>query len=228
MGKSNQGKQRKPIAFSLSQNTAPVWFQIIRLGCSTERYSALAPPTPAPPAFTIFLVQWDKEMKEQWRTPSAKQQKCSPLPGGFPGNTVQVSGVSPLPYKGPKISGIVCCSSVSAKCRNCVSRSQKRITGFPLWATKTMCGSRAELPPQEDAQLEIRFSGSEDVLGHSASPGQCLQAYMASFTQKNPCKMPSLAFLLWQSSFNHRITTDFFNLIVLLIKIGGKWGNNGD
>lgn len=85
-----------------------------------------------------------------------------------------------------------------------------------------MCGSRAELPPQEDAQLEIRFSGSEDVLGHSASPRQCLQAYMASFTQKKPCKMPSLAFLLWQSSFNHRITTDFFNLIVLLIKIGGK------
>lgn len=227
MGKSNQGKQRKPIAFSLSQNMAPVWFQIIRLGCSTERYSALAPRTRAPLAFTIFSVQWDKEMKEQC-SPCAKQQKWSLLPGRFPGNTVQVSGVSPLPYKGTKISWIVCCSSVSTKCRNCVSRSQKRITGFPLWATKTTCRSRAELPPQEDAQLEIRFSGSEDVLRHIASPGQCLQAYVASFTHKKTRKMRSLAFLLWQSSFNHRITTDFFNLIVLLIKIGGKWGNNGD
>jgi len=51
-------------------------------------------------------------MKEL-RSPCAKQQKWSPLPGDFPGNTVQVSGFSPLPYKGTKISWIVCCGSVA-------------------------------------------------------------------------------------------------------------------
>lgn len=112
MGRSNQGKQRKPTALPLSQSMARVWFQIIRPGSSAEIYLALAPETHAPLAFTIFLVQWDKEMKEL-RSPCAKQQKWSPLPGSSPENTVRVSGVSPLPYKGTKISWIAYCSSVA-------------------------------------------------------------------------------------------------------------------
>lgn len=89
---------------------------------------APTPETPAPLASTVFLVQRDKEMKEQ-QSPWAKEQKWSPFPGGFPGNTVQVSGDSPLPYKGTKISRMVYCSSVALKA-GMVLAGHKR--GFPV------------------------------------------------------------------------------------------------
>lgn len=112
-GKVKPRQAEEAYCFS-SEPKRDLWFQITRLGCSTEVFLALTPETPTPLAFTIFLVQRDKEIKEL-QSPCAKQQKWPPLPGGFPMNTVQVSGASPLPYKGTKISWTVYCSSVALK-----------------------------------------------------------------------------------------------------------------
>lgn len=193
MGKSNQGKQRKPTAFPLSQSMARVWFQIIRLGCSAEIYSAPAPETPAPLAVTIFLVQWDKEMKEL-RSLCAKPQKWSPLPGGFPGNIGQDSGVSPLPYKGTKITWIVYCSSVALNAGIVLAGHKRGLQAF-LSEPQKLCAD----PGQGSHRRKMLgwkygFRGLRVFSGTSLLPGNACRLRWPLSHKKNPHKMPKLFF----------------------------------